>query len=186
MPVHDISEWALAQWMRNWIYEPFCDLSALFASGPAYAYSNLLLVSKRNECVYRLDLLCDQGHPADEARVRLPDAGMRLLGHEREAQHMRKGMRWRRSTAIPLQSTAAPSRPRYSRRLPRPCLRRLGGRACAAIPAQTGRSTGGRTTVAVLLNGAWRGFWDEEEGEFRDLERELVARLAAMSRSGTA
>ena len=188
VPVHDISKWARAQWMRNWIYESFCDLFALFASGPAYAYSNLLLVSKRNEYVYRLDLLCDQGHPADEARVRLLDAGMRLLGHEREAQHIRK--EWDAMAQI-----HGDPPPEYGRAFPSPLLQEIAEAVLAALgrsglrgysSTDRAQGTAGRTTVAVLLNDAWRGFWDEEEGKFRDLERELVARLAAMSRNGTA
>ena len=52
--VRDVPEWIWAQWTRTWINEAFCDLFALFAAGPAYAYSNLHLVSKADADIYRL------------------------------------------------------------------------------------------------------------------------------------
>ena len=187
-PVHGILEWARVQWMGNRIYESFCDLFALFASGPAYAYSNLLPVSKRVEDVYQLDLLCDQGHPADEAGMRLLDAGMRLLGYGREAQRIRK--EWDAMAQI-----HGDPPPEYGRAFPSPLLQEIAEAVLVALgrsglrgysSTDMAQGTAGETTVASLLNDAWRGFWDEEDGEFRGRERELVARLAAMSRSGTA
>ena len=44
---------------------------------------------KTDDDIYGLRLFADQGHPAGEARMRLLDAGMRLLGHGREALEVR-------------------------------------------------------------------------------------------------
>lgn len=48
----DSVKWMRSQWKLKWVQEAFCDLFALFATGPAYAYSSLHLVSKRVEDVY--------------------------------------------------------------------------------------------------------------------------------------
>ena len=181
----DSLKWMWDRWKNKWAEEAFCDLFALFAAGPAYAYSNLHLVSKRDEDMYGLYLFTDQEHPAGEARMRLLDAGMRLLGHGREALHIRR--EWDTMSRF-----YGDPPPEYGGAFPStllqeiaeavlPALRRSGLRGYSgAAGSQTG---GGETAVAPLLNDAWRGFWDEEDGGFRRLEKELVSRLAAMSRS---
>ena len=183
----DSVKWMWDRWRSKWAEEAFCDLFALFAAGPAYAYSNLHLVSKRDEDMYGLYLFAEQEHPAGEARIRLLDAGMRLLGHGREAQHiMREWDTMSRFYGDP------PSE--YGRAFPSTLLQEI---AEAILPA-LGRSglhgylgaagaQGGEdeTTVALLLNDAWQGFWDKEGGGFRRLEKELVSKLAEMSRCAT-
>ena len=175
------------RWNHNWVQEAFCDLFALFAAGPAYAYSNLHLVSKMGVDVYELDLLAEQDHPSGEARMRLLDAGMRLLGHVREAKHIDE--EWQtmaRFYGEPPQG--------YWNAFPTSLLREI---ASAIIPAfgragLHGYSSGdiagggaGGATVAALLNDAWRAFWCGDGRGFRDLERLLISRLASISRGGT-
>ena len=185
-PVQDNVKWAWAKWKYSWIDEAFCDLFALFTAGPAYAYSNLHLVSKRDEDLYRLDLLGDQGHPAGEARMRLLDAGMCLLGHVREASHIRK--EWDAMARF-----CGEPRPEYNDAFPSPLLQEIAEAVLAALGrsglrgysgAEMSQGVGGAPTVASILNDAWQCFWDEEDGGFRSLEKELVTRLAAMSRNG--
>lgn len=85
----DAVGWMWTRWKIAWIHEAICDLFALFAAGPAYAYSNLHLASKTDRNIYELRLLEAQAHPSGEARMRLLDTGMHLLGHEHEAARIR-------------------------------------------------------------------------------------------------
>ena len=184
-PAQDDVEWMRNRWKNNWVQEAFCDLFALFEAGPAYAYSNLHLVSKTDIDPYRLDLLAEQDHPPGEARMRLLDAGMRLLGHDREAGHIREV--WGSLARF----YGDPPRG-YRDAFPDSLLREI---ASAILPAfgraglrgYSGKGgTAGGATVAALLNDAWRGFWRGDGRAFRDLERMLISRLAAMLRGGGA
>ena len=121
VPLRGGVKWMWSQWKLRWIQEAFCDLFALFAAGPAYAYSNLHLVLKTDDDIYALCLFADQGHPAGEARMRLLDAGMCLLGHGREALEARNG--WDAMAQLcgdPPQGYNLAFPPRYSKILPKP------------------------------------------------------------------
>ena len=180
--------WMWSRWRDVWLQEAFCDLFALFAAGPAYAHSNLHLVSKADQDIYELRLLADQDHPSGEARMRLLDAGMRLLGHEREAVHVRK--KWDAMA----QFCGYPP-PEYGHAFPTGLLR---GIATAILPAferagLRGYSSGGRApggsshdTVADILNDAWRGFWHDTNCGFREMEKSLIAKLAVAARKRAA
>ena len=180
----DGTEWVRTQWSGSWIQEAFCDLFALFAVGPAYAYSNLHLVSKLDRNVYELNILARQDHPSGEARMRLLDAGMRLLGNEQEADHVRE--EW---DAVAQLCGSPP--PEYGHAFPS-CL--LHSIAATILPTfgqaglrgyAEGRNVQGVTdevAVATLLNDAWRTFWRVRDAGFRDLEKPMVAKLASIAR----
>ena len=186
-PAQDDVAWMRNRWKDNWVQEAFCDLFALFAAGPAYAYSNLYLVSKTDASPYRLNLLAGQDHPSGEARMRLLDAGMRLLGHGREAAHIREVWDslaqlygdppegyWNAFPTSLLRDIASAIIP---------ALGRAGLRGYSGEGGAAGEGAGG-ATVAALLNDAWMGFWRNDGRGFRDLERALISRLASMSRGG--
>lgn len=185
----DGMNWMWSRWKRSWIQEAFCDLFALFAAGPAYAYSNLHLVSKMNVDMYELNLLVKQDHPSGEARMRLLDAGMHILGHRREAEHAKE--EWDKLA----QFCDVPS-PEYAYAFPSgllqdiaasvlPAFRRAGLRGYADIIAAPGGSGGG-ATVAALLNDAWRGFWRDGGCGFRGLEKALISKLGRIAQSTAA
>ena len=182
VPLRDGVKWMWSQWKSSWIQEAFCDLFALFAAGPAYAYSNLHLVLKTDDDIYALCLFTDQEHPASEARMRLLDAGMRLLGHGREALEVRN--EWDAMAQL----CGSPP-PEYNHAFPSQLLQEIAG---AIIPAlgrsglrgysgAGGMQDGGENTVASILNDAWRSFLDREDDGYRSLEKDLAAKLAAMS-----
>ena len=180
----DGAEWAHTQWAGSWIQESFCDLFALFAAGPAYAYSNLHLVSKLDMNIYELDTFARQDHPSGEARMRLLDAGMRLLGHEREADHIRK--EWDAVAKLCGDSPRG-----YCRAFPSSLLREIAaavlptlGRAGLCGCAWDKRAPAGANgpTVAALLNDAWQAFWSRGDAGFRDVEKTMVSRLASIAR----
>lgn len=177
-------EWAWTRWTTKWIQESFCDLFALFAAGPAYAYSNLHIVSKMDINIYVLNIHTKQSHPPSEFRMRLLDAGMRLLGHERKADHVKE--EW--DSVAHLYGSPPPW---YGHIFP-PCL--LHEIAAAVLPtfgqaglrgyAENEQQGGGAdgTPIAALLNDAWRVFWRDGDVGFRSAERSMVARLASIAR----
>ena len=182
--VRNGAEWAQTQWSGSWIQEAFCDLFALFAAGPAYAYSNLHLVSKIDMNIYALNTLGGQDHPSGEARMRLLDAALRLQGHEREAEHVRE--EWDAVARL-----CGDSPPGYSLAFPSSLLHDVTasilptfGRAGLRGYAETGRVHGsaGGDTVAALLNDAWRAFWRGGDAGFRDVEIAMVGRLESIAR----
>ena len=186
LPAKDEVGWMWSRWKSEWMQEAFCDLFALFAAGPAYAHSNLQLVSKTGTGVYKLNLLAKQDHPSGEARMRLLDAGMRLLGHDLEADRIRA--EW----GAMAQPYGGPP-PGYGHAFPSELLQE----AAAAVPPTFGRAGlrgysgwgrerggSGPDTVAGLLNEAWRGFWRDADCGFRDAEKDLISRLAAAARRG--
>ena len=181
-------KWMWSQWKSIWMQETFCDLFALFAAGPAYAHSHLHLVTKTDQSIYMLNLLTRQDHPSGEARMRLLDAGMRLLGHDLEADRIRA--EW----GAMAQLCGSPP-PGYGHAFPSELLQEV---AAAVLPTfgragLRGYSGGGREhggsagdTVAGLLNEAWRGFWRDADCGFRAAEKDLISRLAAAARRGAA
>ena len=182
--VRDGIKWMWARWKSLWFQEAFCDLFALFAAGPAYAHSNLHLVSKADLDIHELRMHARQDHPSGEARMRLLDAGLRLLGREHEADHIRN--EW----GAMAQFCADPP-PGYGHAFPSALLRDI---AAAILPTferegLRGYSGGGRApggsgddTVAGLLNDAWSGFWRDTDCGFRDTEKAMITRLAAAAR----
>ena len=46
-PARELTAWIWAQWTYQWLLESFCDLFALFAAGPAYAYSTCISRPRR-------------------------------------------------------------------------------------------------------------------------------------------
>ena len=188
-PARELTAWIWAQWTYRWLLESFCDLFAPFAAGPAYAYSNLHLVSKADTDMYRLNLLGRQDHPSDEARMRLHDAGMRMLGYEEEAAHVRR--EW-----DTVARHCGPPRTEYGLVFPSGLLEAI----ASSILLTFGRAGlrghrpgGGRepapagaTPVAALLNDAWRAFWRDGDEGFREQEKAMIAKLAAVAREGAA
>ena len=168
--VREDMEWMWDRWKSIWFQEVFCDLFALFAAGPAYAHSNLHLVSKADLDIHELRIHARQDHPSGEARMRLLDAGLRLLGREHEADHVMD--EW----GTMAQFCADPP-PGYDHAFPSTLLREI---ATAILPTferagLRGYSGGGQAsdgsgddTVAGLLNDAWRGFWRDTDCGFRD------------------
>ena len=187
-PIRNGVKWMWSRWRLVWIQEAFCDLFALFAAGPAYAHSNLHLVSKVDQDIHELKILGKQDHSSGEARMRLLDIGMRLLGHEHEAARVRR--EWGDMAHF-----CGNPRPGYDDAFPSGLLRQIAaailptfGRAGLRGYSCEGRASGGSggDTVAGLLNEAWRGFWRDKDCGFRDVEKAMISRLAAVARRSAA
>lgn len=117
--------------------------------------------------------------------MRLLDAGMRLLGHGREALEVRN--EWDAMAQLcgdPPQGYNRAFPPRLLQDIAEAIIPALGRSGLRGYSGAGGMQDGGEDTVASILNDAWRGFLDREDGGFRSLERGLAAKLAAMSRRG--
>ena len=175
------SERLRLQWKDAWIEEAFCDLFALFAAGPACAWANLHLVSRLAPEIYRLDAFARQDHPSNEARMRMLDMGLAMLGHEHEAARIRE--LW--GAMEPAYGAPAPE---HGRAFPDDllgaitravlgALRQSGFRGYSGAPPGPGGAGG--IGVSGVLNCACRSFWDKETDGYREAEKSAIARLAA-------
>ena len=183
------TEWMWTSWRSRWIAEFFCDLFALFAAGPAYAYSNLHLVSKADLDVYRLGLFERQDHPSGEARMRLLDIGMQMLGYADEAAHVRE--EWDTVTRH-----CGPPPPNYDLAFSSGLLEAVASSALSTFgqaglhvyraDGEQGPAGTGATPVAALLNDGWNTFWRDGDTGFRDLEKAMISKLAVVAREGAA
>jgi len=75
-----------SQWKIHWLKEFFCDLFALYTLGPAYAWSNMFLTTKKFENVYEFSDILPQTHPSDDSRMRMLIIGLKKLGFNEEAE----------------------------------------------------------------------------------------------------
>lgn len=182
-PVRTDIEWMMLKWKGEWLEEAFCDLFALFAAGPAYAWANLHLVSKSSPEIYRLDMPGNQTHPSDDARMRMLDAGLVMLGNARDAARIRE--LW--DAMPPVYSAPTPA---YEYAFPAHILNEITAAIMGAL-RQTGlrgyvdatveEKGAGATSISAILNSAWEGFWKKGQDGFREAEREVISQLAAAS-----
>ena len=181
-PVRTDIEWMMHRWKGEWLEEAFCDLFALFAAGPAYAWANLHLVSKSSPEIYRLDMPGNQTHPSDEARMRMLDAGLVMLGNARDAARIRE--LW--DTMPPVYSAPTPA---YEHAFPAyildeitaaviGALRQAGLRGHADATAE--KKGAGTASISATLNSAFESFWEKDQGGFREAERKVIAQLASI------
>jgi hypothetical protein len=168
-----------SQW-KNWIVEFFCDLFALYTVGPAYAWSHIHLTLKRSKDIYELDMLQNQTHPADEARMRILEYGLKNLGYEAESGKMHS--KWAEISKF---WSNPPSEYQYAypdsllADIARLSLEGLQGSSLSvAYPKVLSTNTG---EIRFMLNTAWEVFWKSPK-EFRTWE---VDQLSSLRRSLT-
>ena len=142
-------------WSQFWMTELFCDLFALYAVGPAYAWAHLHLVAKRGHDPFSVPTLAVSTHPADDFRMNVMLDGMRRTGFQREAVAIET--RWNRL----IHATGFHKSPEYVRCFPQDRSARIAQLALAGIEgsgcAVARPGSGGR--VRETLNSAWTQFW---------------------------
>ena len=159
----------LINW-ENWLEEFFCDLFALYLLGPAYAWSHLHLVTKKNLNIYHLDLLSEQTHPADEARIQIMLDGLKLIGFDSISTEIEN--KWREV----MKPWGDPS-VEYFNAYPRDLLTKIAKLILEGMK-ETGFSivapkiltNGDSNSIRVILNDAWKRFWALKPQEFREWE----------------
>ncbi len=162
---------------KSWIIEFFCDLFALYTVGPAYAWSHLHLTMKRFVDIHELSLL-EQTHPSDESRMRTLLYGLKILGFDEQADKI--SSRWAEVTRF---WSSKP--PEYQYAYPDKLLKDIAqmtlnglkesGISIAVSDALSANASG----IRVLLNRAWKEFWDSKPDDFRNWEKERIGELRA-------
>jgi len=165
-----------SQW-KSWIIEFFCDLFALYAVGPAYAWSHLHLTAKRSDDIYKLSILFSQTHPSDESRMRILIYGLRNLGFREEAEKIIS--RWSE-----LAKFWGSPQTEYQYAYPERLLSeiselvldglRRSGISVAQPEVLVNNSDHG---IRTMLNEAWQIFWKSKREDFRKWEEKRIKDL---------
>lgn len=166
----------LTNW-ENWIEEFFCDLFAVYLLGPAYAWSHLHLVTKKNLNIYHLNTFSEQTHPSDEARIQIMLNGLRLLGFDSECAKIEN--KWREI----MQSWGEPT-VEYFDAYPHDLLTKiakliLDGMVKSGFLLATPEilKDDKSNLIRFILNEAWKKFWAMNSEEFRTWEIEKIRNL---------
>jgi hypothetical protein len=159
----------IATWLQcwcEWSIEFFCDLFALYAAGPAYAWAHLHLCASSGGGACDLPLFTPSTHPPDEARMQLLLRGLRRLGFTAEAGAVEA--RWQELLRTRDDQQSA----EYQRCFPGELLDECERLAYEAV--QTLGCSLARPPLAgdgrKLLNDAWVEFWNSPD-DFASWER---------------
>lgn len=146
-------------WLESWISEFFCDLFALYALGPAFAWSHFHLCAQRGHDPFAVPPAGDDSHPCDEARTNVMLYGLGILGYSDEGAKIRA--RWERLTSI----LPSPHRPEYIRCFPDHILLRIAQEAFDGYRAMNcAAATEDRPSVVrSRFTEAWSRFWLEPQ-----------------------
>ncbi len=150
----------LQQWENSWagwLIEFFCDLFAVYAVGPAFAWSHLHLWVKLGHNPFEYPTYLPMSHPADDARMGAMLAGLRMAGFSQEALEIQS--RWDAFLAI----SGFQPEPEYRRCFPTHLIEHIAlkgsegyqGMGCQPfISVRDG-------SVSAILNRAWACFWQD-------------------------
>ncbi len=166
----------LINW-EDWLEEFFCDLFAVYLLGPAYVWSHLHLVTKKNLNIYHLNLFSEQTHPVDEARIQIMLDGLKLLGFDSASNEIEN--KWREV----MKSWGEPP-VEYFNAYPRDLLTKIANLILHGMK-ESGFSivnpkiltNGDSNSIRVILNDAWNRIWSLEPHEFREWEVKKLKEL---------
>jgi hypothetical protein len=162
---------------KYWLKEFFCDLFALYTVGPSYAWSHLHLTVKMGDDIHGSNLLLPQTHPSDESRMRILLGALRNLGLDSEAQRI--GSKW----SEVIKSVGKPP-VEYQYAYPETLLEEI-----SRLILDSLRQSGfvifsnellvdrNKIDIRVILNEAWKVFWESKPEDFRGWEEKQVAVL---------
>lgn len=165
-----------SQW-KYWVEEFFCDLFALYTLGPAYAWSHLHLTAKKSDNIYRFSKFFHDTHPSDEARMRMLNIGLDLLGFKAESAEI--SAKWK---IMPTSAVAKPV-PEYQYAYPDNIMKALAelflqglGECSFSILSPERLKTMDNDSITKQLNNAWDLFWKDPKA-FRKWEEKSVESL---------
>lgn len=176
-PVSDLailSVWEYC-WVNAWAAELYCDLFAVCASGPAYAWAHLHLCTKRGGDPYHVDRSRSSSHPSDEARMTVSLHALTMLGFATEAADIEE--KWRMLLTIGGYKPGGD----YTRCFEVKLLRAIASDAVAgydAIGCLDASSHTGKASVYTALNEAWVTFWNSPQ-DYPAWEKTKVSTLFA-------
>ncbi len=144
--------------------------------GPAYAWSHIHLTMKQSKDIYELELLQNQIHPADEARFRMLEFGLRNLGytdvvHRLHSKWLELAKFW---SLPPIEYQYA-----YPDSLLAEVSKQIleGVELCSLSVAYPSVLSGNSDAIRYILNHAWDTFWSRSGDGFREWEIEQLASL---------
>jgi hypothetical protein len=162
------------RWTK-WLVEFFCDLFAVFALGPAFAWSHLHLFLKIGKDPYEIpSTFRSASHPADDARMRALLMALKQSDFSREANAV--ASRWH--DAMNLANAKAP--PDYLFCYPDELIAMAVAKARQGFAQMQCRfaTPTTRDPIHGLLNRAWKQFW-KQPANYQQWETKEVVDLRA-------
>jgi hypothetical protein len=165
----------LTLWARLfdlWTEELACDLFAIAACGPAFAWAHVHLWIKRGDDPWALPVAEERVHPCDAARLECALEGLRLLGFDEDAVEIRR--HWEEATS----AAGVGETPEYRRCFPPAVLLTVAEHVVKGVEAIGVRRAepGNLGAVAAVLNEAWRRFLHDPD-RYAEWERDAADRL---------
>ncbi|MBE7157697.1 MAG: hypothetical protein INR62_04560 [Rhodospirillales bacterium] len=161
-------------WLKSWLSEFFCDLFALYALGPAFAWSHFHLSAKRTHDPLAVPPYGGHSHPCDEARTGVMLHALALLGYTEEARQIRE--KWEVLSAM----SSSTNQPEYNRCFPDHLLESIAEEALAGYQASGCLlATQCRPPmIQTKFSEAWERFWNAPMA-YATWEAEAVQELRA-------
>lgn len=169
-----------SQWKNYWINEFFSDLFACYTLGPAYVWSNLHLVTKKSDDIYKFSPYLPQSHPSDDSRMKMLLIGLNNLGFKKEAGDLLS--KWE---AMPFAVNIKPVveyQYAYSNSLMvKVADLVLEGLRDSGFPIATPERIKNLNPDCIIkiFNEAWRVFWKDFDG-FRKWEEDTIKKLKSI------
>jgi hypothetical protein len=146
-------------WVCGWGIELCCDLFAVLACGPAFAWSHLHLCAKRAGDPFLVDNTPDSTHPSDAARMFVMLEALGNLEYAAEALFIEE--KWNQLLA----QAGYAQNPDYTICFPPHLLARIASYAFAGYQsigcAASSKRLGAKTHD--LFNEAWHRFWSDPQ-----------------------
>lgn len=158
----------------------FSDLFACYTLGPAYAWSDLHLATKKSEDVYKLSPFFPQTHPSDDSRMKMLLIGLNKLGFNNEATTLLS--KWEK---MPFVANIEPII-EYQYAYPHSLMEEVADLALEGLkegnflimtPKRLGHLE--KNNIVKILNEAWTVFWNDSVA-FRDWEEKTVQKLKSI------
>lgn len=157
----------------SWGIEFFCDLFAIYTSGPAFAWSYLFFCIKSGSQAFDLPTNKDSTHPSDDARLCAMMAGLRLIGLHSDAKQLET--EWKAFLKKSFQSKDAKYKLIYPTELLEHCavfcLEGVKNIGCNIYNPDSNQS------ITMLLNEAWCQFLNSSPSEYFSWEKQKIAIL---------
>lgn len=176
--VADFLNDAFLSW-RGWLQEFVCDAIATYLSGPAYGWQHVRLACLDERFGFVFEPLVFEDHPADDARMRLIVATLRVLGEDGAAGELES--QWQG-----LSTLSAPQHPAYDLVYPPQLIEHLarnvvGGSQSIGLRPYVDATD--RCDLSVIANEAWKMIRDHPAG-YRDWEAATVTTCLAEPTGG--
>jgi hypothetical protein len=162
-------------WQASWIEEFTCDLVGTYMTGPAYAWTNLKLLSTGHGSIKIYEF--SNSHPANEARMRIIIIMLEKLGMKAEKELVEKA--W----SVFLSETEGFKPAEYSLLYPQKLLEQIVNEFFdfyqnADLASYPELLASGKDSIAKILNEAWDNAQADPAGYFKH-ESDVINKMKA-------